>query len=139
MKIPVLEVQGYEADDVIGTLATQAGKQGINTYMLTPDKDYGQLVSDNVMMYRPRFGNNGYDVMGPEEVKAKFGNDFLSSLFSHTRATRNIVRGITHEPQQVDNLEWGSDAEFCFHLFGPHHIISVVTKSGSIYLHIVIY
>ncbi|MDD6843287.1 MAG: 5'-3' exonuclease H3TH domain-containing protein, partial [Prevotellaceae bacterium] len=73
MKIPVLEVQGYEADDVIGTLATQAGKQGINTYMLTPDKDYGQLVSDNVMMYRPRFGNNGYDVMGPEEVKAKFG------------------------------------------------------------------
>lgn len=73
MKIPVLEVQGYEADDVIGTLATQAGKQGINTYMLTPDKDYGQLVSDNVKMYRPRFGNNGYDVMGPEEVKAKFG------------------------------------------------------------------
>ena len=73
MKIPELEVQGYEADDVIGTLATQAGKQGINTYMLTPDKDYGQLVSDNVMMYRPRFGNNGYDVMGPEEVKAKFG------------------------------------------------------------------
>ena len=69
--IPILEAEGYEADDVIGTLATQAGQQGIDTYMLTPDKDYGQLVKDNVKIYRPRHGG-GYEVMGPEEVKAKY-------------------------------------------------------------------
>ena len=70
--IPILEVKGYEADDVIGTLATKAGKEGITTYMLTPDKDYGQLVSDNVFMYRPKH-SGGYEVMGIPEVKEKFG------------------------------------------------------------------
>ena len=69
--IPILQVDGFEADDVIGTLATHAGRQGIKTYMLTPDKDYGQLVSDNVFIYRPRHGG-GYEVMGPEEVKTKY-------------------------------------------------------------------
>lgn len=69
--IPILQVDGYEADDVIGTLATKAGAQNINTYMLTPDKDYGQLVTDHVFIYRPRHGG-GYEVMGPEEVKAKY-------------------------------------------------------------------
>ena len=70
--IPILQVDGYEADDVIGTLATKAGAQNINTYMLTPDKDYGQLVTDHVFIYRPRH-EGGYEVMGPEEVKAKYG------------------------------------------------------------------
>ena len=69
--IPILQVDGYEADDVIGTLATKAGTKGIKTYMLTPDKDYGQLVSDNVFIFRPRHGG-GYETMGPEEVKAKY-------------------------------------------------------------------
>ena len=69
--IPILEVEGFEADDVIGTLATKAGQQGIDTYMLTPDKDYGQLVGDHVYIYRPRHGG-GYEVMGPDEVKAKY-------------------------------------------------------------------
>ena len=69
--IPILEAEGFEADDVIGTLATKAGEQRIETYMLTPDKDYGQLVRDNVKIYRPRHGG-GYEVMGPEEVKAKY-------------------------------------------------------------------
>ena len=69
--IPILEAEGYEADDVIGTLATKAGEQGIDTYMLTPDKDYGQLVRENVKIYRPRHGG-GYEVMGPEEVKTKY-------------------------------------------------------------------
>ena len=69
--IPILQVDGYEADDVIGTLATMAGSQGITTYMLTPDKDYGQLVSDHVFIFRPRHGG-GYETMGPEEVKAKY-------------------------------------------------------------------
>ena len=70
-RIPILEVPGYEADDVIGTLATEAGKQGITTYMMTPDKDYGQLVSDNVFMYRPKH-SGGFEIMGIEEIKAKF-------------------------------------------------------------------
>ena len=69
--IPILEVDGFEADDVIGTLATKAGQQDVKTYMLTPDKDYGQLVNQNVFIYRPRHGG-GYEVMGPEEVKAKY-------------------------------------------------------------------
>ena len=70
-RIPILEVAGYEADDVIGTLATEAGRQGIITYMMTPDKDYGQLVSDKVFMYRPKH-TGGFEVMGVDEVKAKF-------------------------------------------------------------------
>ena len=70
--IKTLEVSGYEADDVIGTVALRAGENGITTYMLTPDKDYGQLVRDNVYMYRPKFGNAGYDIMGVEEVKQKY-------------------------------------------------------------------
>lgn len=71
-RIPILEVQGYEADDVIGTLATEAGKRGITTYMMTPDKDYGQLVSENVFMYRPKYGDKEFEVMGVKEIKAKF-------------------------------------------------------------------
>lgn len=71
-RIPILEVPGFEADDVIGTLATEAGKKGIKTYMMTPDKDYGQLVSENVFMYRPKYGDKEFEVLGVEEVKAKF-------------------------------------------------------------------
>ena len=73
--IPVLEVQGYEADDVIGTLAHQADLQGIETYMMTPDKDYGQLVTDNVSMYRPPVGKSEAQVMGPKEICEKWGID----------------------------------------------------------------
>ena len=71
-RIPILEVAGYEADDVIGTLAREAGNQGITTYMMTPDKDYGQLVTDHVFMYRPKYGDKEFEVMGVEQVKAKF-------------------------------------------------------------------
>lgn len=69
--IPILEVAKYEADDVIGTLATTAGLQGITTYMMTPDKDYGQLVAENVFMFRPKH-NGGFEKMGIEEVKQKY-------------------------------------------------------------------
>ena len=69
--IPVLQVDGFEADDVIGTLALKAGQQGVDTYMLTPDKDYAQLVRSNVYMYRPRHGG-GYETMGPNEVNQKY-------------------------------------------------------------------
>ena len=71
-RIPILQVDGYEADDVIGTLAEKAGSIGVETYMLTPDKDYGQLVSENVFIYRPRHGG-GYETMGPKEVCEKYG------------------------------------------------------------------
>lgn len=74
MHIPVLQVDGFEADDVIGTLATKAGEAGVQTYMLTPDKDYGQLVRDNVFIFRPRHGG-GYETMGPKEVCEKYELD----------------------------------------------------------------
>ena len=70
--IPVLQADGFEADDVIGTLAIAAGREGIETYMLTPDKDYGQLVGGNVYIYRPRHGG-GYDTLGESEVTEKYG------------------------------------------------------------------
>ena len=70
-RIPILQVDGFEADDVIGTLAEKAGSIGVETYMLTPDKDYGQLVRDNVFIYRPRHGG-GYETMGPKEVCEKY-------------------------------------------------------------------
>ena len=77
--IPILQVDGYEADDVIGTLATKAGQQGVTTYMLTPDKDYGQLVRDNVFIFRPRHGG-GYETMGIEEVKQKYSIPSTSAV-----------------------------------------------------------
>ena len=72
--IPVIEVPGYEADDVIGTLAKKAEQAGFEVYMLTPDKDYGQLVSDHIFMYRPKH-TGGFEIMGPDEVKNKYELD----------------------------------------------------------------
>ncbi len=71
-RIHILQVEGFEADDIIGTVAIQAGEKGIETYMLTPDKDYGQLVRDNVFMFRPRHGG-GYEKLGVDEIKEKYG------------------------------------------------------------------
>ena len=78
--IPILEVMGYEADDVIGTLATEAGKRGITTYMMTPDKDYGQLVTDHVFMYRPKYGDKEFEVMGVKEVTEKYQIENTSQI-----------------------------------------------------------
>ena len=72
MKIPALVLDGFEADDVIGTLATKAGEAHLDTYMVTSDKDYGQLVSDHVLMYKPKHGG-GYDIIGPEQIEEKYG------------------------------------------------------------------
>ena len=72
LRIPVYQADGFEADDVIGTLATKAGQAGVKTFMLTPDKDYGQLVSDNVMMYKPRHGG-GYDVIDKTALTSQYG------------------------------------------------------------------
>ena len=79
-RIPILEVAGYEADDVIGTLAAQAEAQGIETYMMTPDKDYGQLVSEHVRMFKPKNMGVGFDILGPAEVCAKWGIDNPSQV-----------------------------------------------------------
>lgn len=70
--IPIIEVPGFEADDVIGSLAKLAEKEGFDTYMMTPDKDYGQLVSSHIFMYRPKFGGD-FEILGPEEIKTKYG------------------------------------------------------------------
>ena len=70
--IPIIEVLGFEADDVIGSLAKLAEKEGFDTYMMTPDKDYGQLVSSHIFMYRPKFGGD-FEILGPEEIKTKYG------------------------------------------------------------------
>ena len=72
MRIPILQVDGFEADDIIGTVATRFGADGIDTFMLTPDKDYGQLIGPNIFMYRPRHGG-GYEILGEKEVGEKYG------------------------------------------------------------------
>lgn len=70
--IPAIEVPGYEADDVIGTLSRIAEREGFTTYMMTPDKDYGQLVTDKVFMYRPSLRGEGFEIRGPKEICEKF-------------------------------------------------------------------
>ena len=72
-RIPVIEVPGYEADDVIGTLAGLAEKEGFEVLMMTPDKDYGQLVTEHVKIYKPRFAGSGFDTLGVAEVLEKWG------------------------------------------------------------------
>jgi len=72
MRIPIIEKEGYEADDIIGTLSKQAEKQGYTVYMVTPDKDYSQLVSPHIFMYKPARGGNEVEIWGVEEVKENF-------------------------------------------------------------------
>ena len=72
-RIPIFEVEGYEADDVIGTLSHKAAQQGFTTYMMTPDKDYGQLVTDRVFMYKPSLRGQDMELRGPKEVCEKYG------------------------------------------------------------------
>jgi DNA polymerase-1 len=72
-KIPVLEVNGYEADDVIGTVAKKAEKEGFQVYMMTPDKDYTQLVSENILIYKPRRAGGEADIIGVNEIREQWG------------------------------------------------------------------
>ena len=72
-RIPVIEMDGYEADDIIGTLAHRAEGEGFDTYMMTPDKDYGQLVTDHVFMYRPALKGQGFEIRGPQQVCERYG------------------------------------------------------------------
>ena len=75
MKIPILGVEGYEADDVIGTLSCKAEKEGYNVFMVTPDKDFGQLVTGKVKIYKPAVKNGEVEILGVDEIKAKYGID----------------------------------------------------------------
>ncbi len=78
--IPILEMDGYEADDIIGTIATRAAKEGFEVYMMTPDKDFGQLVKENVFLYKPAYMGNAVDVLGPKEVCEKWDIENVSQV-----------------------------------------------------------
>jgi DNA polymerase-1 len=78
--IPILEMDGYEADDIIGTIATQAAATGFEVYMMTPDKDFGQLVKENVFLYKPAYMGNVVDVMGVKEVCEKWDIQNVSQV-----------------------------------------------------------
>jgi len=93
-RIPVFEVPGYEADDVIGTLSRMASEQGFTTYMMTPDKDYGQLVTDKVLMYRPSLRGQGFELRGPAEVCEKYGID----------TPRQVIDLLALEGDSIDNI-----------------------------------
>ena len=80
MRIPVIEIENYEADDVIGTISVRAEAEGFTTYMMTPDKDYGQLVTPKVMMYRPALGGKGFEIRGPKEVCDRYGIERTSQV-----------------------------------------------------------
>lgn len=114
--IPIIEKEGYEADDIIGTLAKRAEQEGFKTYMMTPDKDFGQLVSDNIFMYKPSYKGSGVNILGIEEVKKKFNIRFpeqvIDMLGLWGDSSDNIpgVPGIGEKTasqllQQFDNLE----------------------------------
>lgn len=78
--IPILEMDGFEADDIIGTLARRAEQAGFRVYMMTPDKDFGQLVTDNILLYKPAYMGNVVDILGPAEVCEKWGIDQVSQV-----------------------------------------------------------
>ena len=79
-RIPVVEVEGFEADDVIGTLATRAEREGFTTYMMTPDKDFGQLVSANILQYKPSYRGQDFEIRGVDEICNRYGLDNPSQV-----------------------------------------------------------
>jgi DNA polymerase I len=97
-KIPALGVSGYEADDVIGTLAKKAEKEGFTTYMMTPDKDFGQLVSPNIFMYRPARGGNPPEIWGEAEVCEKFDLDNVQQVIDYLGMMGDAVDNIPGLP-----------------------------------------
>lgn len=114
MNIPILEVEGYEADDVIGTLAHRAQQHGYTTYMVTPDKDYGQLVTEHIRMYKPKKGDNEVEILGPAEICAHYGiaepTQLIDILALWGDASDNIpgVPGIGEKTACKLIAEWGS-------------------------------
>ncbi len=112
--IPIIEMSNFEADDVIGTLAERASKEGFITYMMTLDKDYGQLVRDNVLMYRPALRGQGFEIRGPKEVCEKYGiNDpkqVIDLLALEGDSSDNIpgCPGVGEKTAAKLISEWGS-------------------------------
>ena len=112
--IPVIEVDGYEADDVIGTLAGKAEAEGYTTYMMTPDKDYGQLVTDHILMYRPSLRGEGFEVRGPQQVCDRYGisspRQVIDLLALEGDASDNIpgCPGVGEKTAAKLIAEWGS-------------------------------
>ena len=96
--IPILEKEGYEADDVIVTLATIAEKEGFTTYMMTPDKDFGQAVTEKTLMFKPARGGNPPEIMGPKEVCEKFGLDRTEQIIDYLGLMGDAVDNIPGVP-----------------------------------------
>ena len=92
--IAIIEKPGYEADDIIGTIARQAEKEGYTTYMMTPDKDYGQLVTEKILMYRPAIGGKGAEIRGPKEICERFG----------IKRTSQVIDMLALEGDSSDNI-----------------------------------
>ncbi len=113
-RIPAIEMERYEADDVIGTLARKAAAEGFTTYMMTPDKDYGQLVDDNTFMYRPPTGGKGFEIRGPKEVCERYGiespRQVIDMLALEGDAADNIpgCPGVGEKTAAKLIAEWGS-------------------------------
>lgn len=113
-QIPVIEVEGFEADDVIGTLSRKAEAEGYTTYMMTPDKDYGQLVTDNVLMYRPSLRGEGFEIRGPRQVCERYGIgsplQVIDLLALEGDASDNIpgCPGVGEKTAAKLIAEWGS-------------------------------
>ncbi len=93
-RIPVVEMERYEADDIIGTLANRAAAEGFTTYMMTPDKDYGQLVTDSIFMYRPSLKGQGFEIRGPQQVCERYG----------IRSPRQVIDLLALEGDASDNV-----------------------------------
>lgn len=114
LRIPSIVVEGYEADDVIGTLAKRAETEGYVTFMMTPDKDYGQLVTDNILMYRPSIGGKGFELRTPQVVCDKHGienpRQVIDVLALEGDASDNIpgCPGVGPKTAQKLIAEWGS-------------------------------
>ena len=114
MNIPILEVEGYEADDIIGTIAHRAQQHGYTTYMVTPDKDYGQLVTDHIRMYKPKKGDNDIEILGPKEICEQYGiaepRQLIDILALWGDASDNIpgVPGVGEKTACKLIGEWGS-------------------------------
>ena len=113
-RIPVVEVPGFEADDVIGTLSRMAQNDGFTTYMMTPDKDYGQLVTPHVLMYRPSLGGKGFEIRGPEQVCERYGisspQQVIDLLALEGDASDNVpgCPGVGEKTAAKLINEWGS-------------------------------
>lgn len=112
--IPIIEMERYEADDIIGTLAQKAETEGYTTYMMTPDKDYGQLVTDKILMYRPSLRGQGFEIRGVKEICERYGIDFpmqvIDLLALEGDASDNIpgCPGVGEKTASKLIREWGS-------------------------------